>query len=97
MSLENQKDDLLCRQRELITTLERIERESVKLHYEIISYLKERSQNNHMRLLISKDSTDLIDDIVAFDESDCVNLVGVGKNNIQIGAMLMQKAIKHGG
>ncbi|EBB7292823.1 TPA: hypothetical protein ACTDM3_004624 [Salmonella enterica subsp. enterica] len=97
MTLEKQKDALLCRQRELITNLERIERESVKLHCEIIHYLKERLQNNHMRLLISKDSTSLINDIVAFDESDCVNLAEVGKNNILIGAMLMQKAIKHGG
>lgn len=97
MSLEIQNDVLLCKQRELITTLERIERESVKLHCDIIQYLKETSQNNHMRLLTSKDSSDLINDIVAFDESDCISLAGVGKNNIRIGAMLMHKAIKHGG
>ena len=96
MSFENQNKKLLSKQRELITALEKIERESVKLHNEIIRYLHEVSQNNHMNLLTTKASSDLISEIVAFDDSDCLNLAGVGKSNIQIGAILMHKAIKHG-
>ncbi|HCM9719628.1 hypothetical protein ACK8HE_12300 [Enterobacter hormaechei] len=97
MNFENQHKTLLSKQRELIMDVERVERESVKLHNEIIRYLQEVSKNNHANLLTSGDSSSMINDIIAFDESDCFSLVVVGKNNIQIGAMLLQKAIKHGG
>ncbi|MEG6318512.1 hypothetical protein UXO00_08245 [Enterobacter hormaechei] len=96
MSSEVQNKTLLSKQRELITAVERIERDSVKLHNEVIRYLQEVSKKNHANLLTSGDSSTLINDIIAFDESDCISLAGVGKNNIQIGAMLFQKAIKHG-
>ncbi|EOG1843052.1 hypothetical protein [Enterobacter hormaechei] len=96
MSFDSQNKTLLSKQRELITAVEKIERDSVKLQNEIIRYLQDVSKNNHANLLISGNTSSLINDIVAFDESDCISLTGVGKNHIQIGAMLLQKAIKHG-
>ncbi|HEB0901754.1 hypothetical protein ACLETV_24250 [Citrobacter braakii] len=96
MTLEQRNDDLLCKQKELIARLIKIEREHIMLHNDIINYIKDVEHNNHKELMSIGDKDDLIKDIISFGESDCVTWLEIGKRYFQIGAMLIDKAIKHG-